>query len=259
MPTERPQAGWRWAAASVCGTGHELHGEPCQDSHGLECLAPDILVAAVADGAGSARQAAQGSSLAVQSALAAIRSQHLRLHEDLPDEAWRGVLEDVLGAARATLQSEADRMASALGDWATTLIVLVARPQVVAAAQIGDGASIVAETKSGFQLLTAPAQTEYLNETVFLTSGEGLPAAQYGVWRGQVGGVALLSDGLQMLALKLGESRVHAPFFAPLFRFLAQEPREAERTQALGDFLRAPRVRQRTDDDLTLVLGQFAG
>lgn len=45
---------WRVAAASVRGTTHEKTGQPCQDAHCWEQLPESVLVAAVADGAGSA-------------------------------------------------------------------------------------------------------------------------------------------------------------------------------------------------------------
>ena len=45
---------WRALGASVRGTSHEKTGQPCQDAHCLELLPDGSLVAAVADGAGSA-------------------------------------------------------------------------------------------------------------------------------------------------------------------------------------------------------------
>ena len=53
-------SGWRTAHASVIGTSHTATGAPCQDAGDCEVLAAadgsEILVAAVADGAGSAKR-----------------------------------------------------------------------------------------------------------------------------------------------------------------------------------------------------------
>ncbi|OIO94724.1 MAG: hypothetical protein AUJ96_28120 [Armatimonadetes bacterium CG2_30_66_41] len=137
---------------------------------------------------------------------------------------------------------------------ATTLIVVAASPDMVAAAQVGDGAAVVRDADGNLFALTAPQQGEYLNETTFLISPDALDTAQVQTWRGRVGGVAAFSDGLQMVALKMPEGAPHAPFFAPLFRFAAQCEDGAAATEQLVSFLRSPRIAERTDDDRTLLL-----
>ena len=57
-----------------------------------------------------------------------------------------------------------------------------------------------------------------------------------------------------MLALKMPGAAPHAPFFAPLFRFVEDVSDETEAKAQLEAFLRSPGIQQRTDDDLTLVL-----
>ena len=60
---------WRVIRASVQGTSHAKTGQPCQDSSSVGVGAPDgMLVAAVADGAGSAtyRRTAHASPLVRQ-------------------------------------------------------------------------------------------------------------------------------------------------------------------------------------------------
>jgi len=49
----------------------------------------------------------------------------------------------------------------------------------------------------------------------------------------------------------------HQPFFSPLFRFVAQVTDETVAQEELMEFLQSPRVTQRTDDDLTLLLAAF--
>jgi hypothetical protein len=46
----------------------------------------------------------------------------------------------------------------------------------------------------------------------------------------------------------------HPGFFAPLFQFLSREGDGTLAQEALASFLASPRVRGRTDDDLTLLL-----
>jgi hypothetical protein len=74
------------------------------------------------------------------------------------------------------------------------------------------------------------------------------------VWRYPLTGLALLTDGLQMLALKMPGGEPHEPFFQPLLRgVMTAESRERAEEQLRG-FLLSPRIRQRAQDDLTLLL-----
>jgi len=60
---------WRVLAASVRGKSHEKVGQLCQDAHHWEKLPEGVLVAAVADGAGSATLGKVGLSLPTQTAV----------------------------------------------------------------------------------------------------------------------------------------------------------------------------------------------
>jgi hypothetical protein len=66
--------------------------------------------------------------------------------------------------------------------------------------------------------------------------------------------VALSTDGLLRLALKLPGGEPHAPFFAPLFNFVSANDDAVQAQQRLAEFLNSERVCARTDDDKTLVL-----
>ena len=66
--------GWRYALASVVGTSHLASGTPCQDASTCQVLEDgsgrSVLVAFVADGAGSALYADEGATLAFSKAQA---------------------------------------------------------------------------------------------------------------------------------------------------------------------------------------------
>jgi hypothetical protein len=125
---------------------------------------------------------------------------------------------------------------------------------LVGAVQVGDGAAVVGDRQGNVIALTAPQSGEYINETAFLNSPDAVEKAQLTVRQAQTAHVAVFSDGLQMLALKMPEGTPHAPFFAPLFRFVEGIMDETQAQAELVAFLRSPRVTSRTDDDLTLLL-----
>lgn len=252
--TDLWSAPWRIVAASVRGASHEHTGQPCQDAHVWRILPTGVLVAAVADGAGSAALAEVGAVTAAQAAVAAICAQASVLPTLQSDDDWRLFLTDALRAAREAVEREAATRQASPRDLATTLIVAVATPEVVAAVQVGDGATVAGDCDGELFALTTPRHGEYVNETTFLISADALESAQIKVWRGAATHLALFSDGLQHLALNLTTGVPHPPFFAPLFRFVAAATDDAAAHKQLAAFLRSPRVTERTRDDVTLVL-----
>jgi hypothetical protein len=105
-------------------------------------------------------------------------------------------------------------------------------------------------------LLANPECGEYLNETVFLTSDGFQDCLRITYIEGYIDRMALMTDGLQRLALDMQTDlpKPHPPFFDPLFRFLQKVPTEVERDRQLRNFLQSERVCTRTDDDKTLVI-----
>lgn len=253
---------WRVAAASVRGAGHEKRGEPCQDAHFWQALPGEaggsgVLLAAVADGAGSASLAEVGSSIAARSAVEALCASPLPSGDE-HDEGWKVWLASALRAARAEVEAEAARRQVEASELATTLIVVAAAPELVAAVQVGDGALVVSDGRGNITALTVPQSGEYINETTFLVSPNALESAQVVVWRQAATQLALFSDGLQMLALAMPQGAPHEPFFAPVFRFAAGACDEQAAGERLARFLASPRIRERTPDDVTLLLASLA-
>jgi len=244
---------WRVLGASVQGSSHEKARKPCQDAHVWRVTPAGILVAAVADGSGSAPLGEAGAQAATRAAADAL-CERLAGPPPADDTAWHALLAHALGAARAAVEAAAAAHGAPPRDLATTLIALVGTPDLVAAAQVGDGAAVAADAAGNVFPITTPESGEYLNETTFLVSDGALDAPQIRVWRGAVARFAVLSDGIEMLALRMPGGTPHAPFFVPLFRFVAGASDAAQAQEELAAFLRSPRVRERTDDDLTLVL-----
>jgi serine/threonine protein phosphatase PrpC len=245
---------WRITAASVRGTSHEKTGQPCQDAHHYLVLPDGALLAAVADGAGSASRSEIGSAVAARAALDSLSCREEGTPWPIDDGGWHCLLTGALEAALSAVVAEASSLTLDQRDLATTLILMVATPECVACAQIGDGASVVGDVQEGLFPVTIPHSGEYINETTFLVSPSAISTAQVHVWRGACRHVALFSDGLQMLALKMPEGTPHAPFFAPLFQFFDAVEDSSQAQDELTAFLTSHRVTSRADDDLTLII-----
>ena len=247
---------WRVVGASVRGTSHVRTGHPCQDAHAWAELEGGAVAVAAADGAGSAAHAEHGAQAAVRAALEALRQGGAP-----PASAgeWRERLGAALVAGRAAVEAAAAGMGAETRELATTLLVAVLEPGRVAAAQVGDGAVVAQDGAGAMHALTLPPRAEFANETVFLTMPGAVEGAQTVVWEHPARHLAIFTDGLQGLALRLPAGTPHEPFFTPLFRFAAEAPPAPEAEEALAAFLSGPRVTARADDDLTLLLAARAG
>lgn len=245
---------WRVAAASVQGVSHLRADIPCQDAHHFALHGEGALVAAVADGAGSALRGEVGAEVAARAAIEFLAEAALPGAETC---AWETFLHETLKVARIAVEAQAGLREMPVRELATTLIVAVATADCVAVAQVGDGAAVI-ESEEGVLALTRPHLGEHANETTFLIAPEALDVAEIRVWQGRARHLALFSDGLQRLALKLPEGTAHAPFFGPLFRFVEQAEDLNAAHSRLEAFLRSPRITDRADDDLTLLLAYQA-
>jgi hypothetical protein len=245
---------WKLLSESVPGVSHEKAGLPCQDQSVCEWMhsgGEPVLLLACADGAGSAAHADTGARIATQAITEAVRAAldgGLRVSEIDGDRvmAWHHYAREQLGI-------EAARRDAKLRDFACTLLMAVVGKNAAVFSQIGDGA-IVLEQSDAYRTVFWPQAGEYLNTTNFLTDDEFERRLEHCTHREPVDELALLTDGLQMLALSYAEKRVHAPFFRPMFQTLRATEDPSALQQPFLAFLTSQRVNERTDDDKTLIL-----
>lgn len=240
---------WNIVGTSVKGSSHEKTGKPCQDTHGWIHFG-DTLFIAVADGAGSAKYAEVGSALAVQSAMQTIQDH------SAPKRAveWTILLQSALYAACEAIRVEATMRGSSPSNFHTTLLITIATPKYIVSVQVGDGATVVGDADGNITALTKPQTGEYANVTTFLTSPNAFETMETTVWEGETAHIASFSDGLQMLALEMPAGTAFAPFFTPLFQTVARSSDELKTQRNLAKFLGSSRIREKTDDDITLIL-----
>lgn len=271
------ETAWRAVGSAVRGVSHERLGLPCQDAQAFRARPDGTLLIALADGAGSARYSDQGARLAVDEAL---RSLDGALQDGLPAdrEGWEMLLREAFSASRlavlrlaedsgmdqsATLDLDSDEERAETGDeepgtlarqYASTLTCVVATPGQVAVGQIGDGAVVALAEDEQMFAITRLQRGEYANETHFITQEDALDQLVFDLVEQPVKGLAVMSDGLIRLALKMPAQEPHAPFFQPLFRFAGTIKEGDDTVRQLSGFLNSERVNARTDDDKSLVL-----
>jgi hypothetical protein len=251
---------WRYVAASVVGSAHLARAGCCQDASDCRVIAradaPPVLVAVVADGAGSAERGEVGARLACaivqREVVAFLEAGRLvgELTRDHVGEWLRRFADEIRDVAE--VEERAPR------DYACTLLGAIVDRDQAAFFQIGDGAMVVSDSPDPDALTVVfwPQRGEYANQTFFASDDDASEQAEFAVFDRPIDEVALLTDGLQGLALRYAERAAHARFFGPVFAAVRQEPpgESAQLTQALITFLGSDRLNERTDDDKTLVL-----
>lgn len=238
--------------ASVQGTSHVRADTPCQDAHGYRVL-EDGVIAAVADGLGSAARSEEGARLAVDTALDVLDDA---LGVALPDDVdgWTHILRSAFTEARRNLEQAAESNGLPLRDYGTTLIAVAVTEEWLTVGQIGDGAAVALFADDTLETISEPQRGEYANETIPLTASDALTLAHFSARQAEVKALALLTDGLQSLSINTATGVPYAPFFAPLFEGIGQPIDTDETSNQLGDFLDSERVCAKTDDDKTLVV-----
>jgi len=251
---------WKLVYGSVQGTSHLASGKPCQD-YCAGSAEGSVLVAACSDGAGSAELSHLGSWAAVL--------RFMEQASNLTAAPDRATVEAWVGKSRDSVLQEAVAQGVPPRLLACTFLAAIVGEDWAVFVQIGDGAivfdgrsddvgsvngAIIPGGVSGYELAFWPDNGEYANTTRFLTQDDYLDHLRIEIVDRRVADLALLTDGLQMLALDFAGSKVHDRFFAPLFRTVRAGPDEEALTASLLGFMDSKRVNERTDDDKTLLL-----
>lgn len=253
--------GWAWAGARAVGTSHLAQHLPCQDRFACRSVDRAVggpwLVAALADGAGSAERAEQGAALATSTFVDAACAELGRgaRFDDATAVLRSSVLMSRIGIEEMAFEEQRSR-----NDYASTLLVAVLGPQGGAIGQIGDGACVVYRKADGWQPVHWPDHGEFANSTTFLTQGTTLEFLRVETLVAPVQRIALFSDGLERLVLDFRARTAHAPFFDSIFHRLSHFDGHGEHvdvSRELGDLLASDRVNTRTDDDKSLLCAEW--
>lgn len=249
---------WKFVQACSIGRLHSQKGEDCQD----ECLAyvfdtPDreeCFIALVSDGAGSASDGGNGSTIACEKGSFIIEGW-IRETGSLSDITSE-VVKNWVSRIRSHICQYADSKMLAARDFACTLLCGIVSSKIAVFFQVGDGAIVINDGEF-FRPVFWPEKGEYDNMTYFITDEDVLSHIQIEVLLSPPDEIAIFSDGLQRLALVYHSRTAYKPFFEPMFDTLRKASDQItcdKMSEQLAQFLNSPKINERTDDDKTLVL-----
>lgn len=246
---------WRVAHACVRGLAHENQNTECQDSFACETIKTDageILVAVVADGAGSTEKGRTGAETAcetfveqisvfLKSGAASIAS----LNVDF-GQFWIEYFQQKIAEIAA-------RDGKEIREYASTLVAAVVGEKGAAFYQIGDGAVVISAAEN-YRFGIAPAETLYINMTDFLTDDEAAQKIRFEFFEEAVEDLILFSDGIFPVAVNYQTNQPHEPFLKPMIAPLRNSAPVNGLNEKLAGFLASPKINEKTDDDKTIIL-----
>jgi hypothetical protein len=253
---------WKHVSASVVGTSHVLTGTPCQDNSVCRVFTlgdeSEVLVAVASDGAGSAKRAEEGSALACSLLIHEMEALFGADADGELSDITKEFLTNWLVSFQREVTIRAEHEELRARDFACTLVAAIIGEQSAVFAQIGDGAIVAPspEEPDEYCYVFWPQKGEYANETYFATEPEAHTKLQYNHVIRRIDEVAVLTDGIQNLALHYQTQSAHNPFFRPVFAWLrpASENETDRFSASLATYLASEKINQATDDDKTLIL-----
>jgi len=250
------QSKWKAIGRSATGTSHTATGKTCEDAVRYHILTDDegneALVCAACDGAGSALHAQWAATYTADKVIE-LAIQQLVHKEDITECHIYAIAEDIYDGLR--LEAQAREMP--LNEYSCTLLGCIIMPHKAAFFQVGDGAIVRNDGSGHYVPVWWPHNGEYQNSTSFLVDDSSFANLNVTILEEEVNEIAMLTDGLQMLALRMEDQTAHQPFFNsffPVLRCADVADKLGSLNEKLAAYLDSPAINDRTDDDKTLFL-----
>lgn len=253
------RATWRFAHASVVGAAHLAQNTICQDRFVCRTMKKgddEILIAAVADGAGSTSNGHLGAELActlfaeqIETFLAGGNVSIKALNADF-GRRW---IEYFQAKIRET--SRADEQT--IREYASTFLGAVVGTREAAFFQVGDGGIVVSESGSAgsYGFAVEPSDALYVNMTDFLTDETAADHLKFKLFEKSIEDLILFSDGIFPVAVNYQTDQPHEPFLMPMIAPLKNgNGNLSNLNEKLENFLASPKINEKTDDDKTIIL-----
>ena len=213
----------------------------------------EILIAVVADGAGSTTDGQRGAEIACEFFVE-------QVSELLKMASVKSLTEDFgkrwIAFYRRRIAEIANREKKEMREYATTFIGAVVGKTDAIFYQVGDGGAVFSTSgkPETYQFSIDPIETEYVNQTEFLTDETAVESLRFIALNEPVEDLILFSDGIFAVAVNYQTGKPHEPFLMPMIAPLRNGSAGGDLNEKLEKFLASPKLNEKTDDDKTIIL-----
>jgi serine/threonine protein phosphatase PrpC len=254
---------WRVAHASAIGLAHINQNTHCQDRFACETVKTaaegEVLIAVVADGAGSTTDGQTGAEIACQ-----IFTEQVADFLSAKDASVKSLTADFgklwISYFQQKIAAISQKDKKELRDYASTFVGAVVGENSAVFYQIGDGAIVFSNSgdTESYRFAIAPVETEYVNVTEFVTDETAASSLRFEMIEESVEDVILFSDGIYAVAVDYQTNQPHEPFLMPMIAPLRNGNAANGLNEKLENFLASPKINEKTDDDKTIILASRA-
>ncbi len=229
---------------SLTGYLHAKNKEPCQDFC-IYSISDQCAVAALADGAGSAKFSHIGAKIATTTFTGYFTAKPDRIFEEP---------ENVIDRIRRNLERNAKKRGAGVSEFSSTLIGAVFYDSNLFLLHIGDGKALLL-SDSGAEVLSNGKKGEFSNETYFTTSKDPKVKVVKKITTPSFS-IVLMSDGASLLFFDSRE-RKPAPILHRILTLMDTLPQQ----KIKRDLRRAVKALppHRWYDDISLAILKFGG
>lgn len=237
---------------SMIGTAHQAQKDGvCQDASDVVALENGWMVAAIADGLGSANKSEVGSTTAIKTVLSFVSENYPdKWHE----ESLKSLLRTAYHKALKTIKVLAEENQNELCDYDTTLTTVIYNGTDVVYGHTGDGGIIALSSYGDYSVLTKAQKGEAFNETCPLRAGP--ENWFFGSAKENVCSLIMMTDGIFDVAYPWLLAKTDQPIYVNYVRpfmdiniLKVSTPADFENAQAeITDFFKGPYSKQITDD-----------
>ena len=250
------QGKWRVARASVIGQSHLNQETECQDRflcRSVKTGKGEVLIAAVADGAGSTTDGGRGAETACE-LFVAQASEFLKIAsvKSLSEDFGKRWIEFF----QSKIKEIAGKEEKEMREFASTLVGAIIGKKEAVFYQVGDGGSVFSTNgkPESYKFGLDPIEAEYVNATEFLTDDAATENLRFVRLEEKIEDLILFSDGIFAVAVDYQTSKPHEPFLMPMIAPLRKGNSGNELNEKLEKFLASPKLNEKTDDDKTIIL-----
>jgi serine/threonine protein phosphatase PrpC len=254
---------WRIAHASAIGLAHLNQNTECQDRFACRTVKTagegEVLIAVVADGAGSTTDGQIGAEVACQ-----IFAEEVADFLSTKDASLKSLTQEFgrrwISYFQQKIGETAEQNKKELRDYASTLVGAVIGENSAAFYQIGDGGIVFSASGApeSYRFAIAPVEAEYVNVTDFVTDETAAERLRFELVEEKVEDLILFSDGIYAVAVDYQNNQPHEPFLMPMIAPLRNGAAVNGLNEKLENFLASPKINEKTDDDKTIILASRA-